>query len=180
MKGFLLSFFIFVLYVIVTTIASHFIKPQRHSYFFLRFLAPMIFIFLLAYYFTPPTLWILDPSWEANYAWIDMILGLIILLLNAHSYIDWFFAFNGGFSTSLMLLLLDYEPQGATSQELINQYYSTSGTDKIHSWRLPRLEATGYLKIDPETKICSLTKKGSLIARSSSMSKKLLNLGLGG
>lgn len=180
MKGLLLSFLIFFLYVVTTTIASYFLKPQRHSSLFVGLLVPTIFIFLLSYYLAPSDLWILTPPWEAHYIWADVLLGLLILLLNAHSYMDWFFAFNGGFSTSLMLLLLRYEPQGTTSNQLISHYFSADGIDKIHAWRLPRLEETGYLKIDPETKICSLTKQGKYVASLSSKAKNLFSLGLGG
>ncbi len=180
MKGLLLSFIIFVFYVIITSLASHFLKLRRHSSFFLGFLGLAILIFVFLYYWMPSNLWVLPPSWQAHYASVDVVLGFIMLLLNVHSYVDWFFAFNGGFSTSLMLLLLDYEPQGAANHELISHYVTADGIDKIHAWRLPRLESTDYLKIDQETKICLLTQKGKWVAILSSMAKKLFNLGLGG
>lgn len=180
MKGPLLSFFIFVLYVVGTALSSYFFKPTRHSSLFLSFLIPAIAGFFLAYYLMPSDLWFLGAAWQANYTWADVSIGIIILVLNIHSYIDWFFAFNGGFSTSLMLLLLKHQSQGTTSQKLINHYYSTDGIDKIHMWRLPRLEETGYLQIATSTKVCSLTKRGQLVAQLCSITKKLLGLGLGG
>lgn len=180
MKGLLLSLIIFGLYVITTAIASHCIKPRRHSSFFLGFIIPAILSFSLSYYFTPANLVWLSPSWEAHYPWIDVTLGFVILLLNINSYFTWFFGFNGGFSTSLMLLLLRYKPQGATAHELIKHYYTSSGYDKVQGWRVPYLQAEGYLKIDPKTNFCSLTKKGTLIANLAKTAKKVLNLGTGG
>jgi hypothetical protein len=77
-------------------------------------------------------------------------------------------------------LLLAREPKGSSAEELIAEYRDPEGRDKIHGWRLPRLAETGYLDIDPHTRICTLTKKGRNLARFTRFLKSLLNLGRGG
>jgi len=180
MKGIILSCAIFTAYVVLTAIVSHFARFQRHSRLFIPAALIAVPVFLAAYRFTPADLWFLPPPWQAARAWLDAALGVLILLLNIHNYIDWFFGFNGGFSTSMMLLLLAREPKGATAAELIAEYHRADGTDKIHGWRLPRLAETGWLRIDPSTQICTLTDKGRALARFTRFLKTVLTLGRGG
>lgn len=180
MKGLILSLFFLILYVFTTALLSHRLKVERHSKLFIPTALLALPLFLLAYLLSPPDLGFLPKGLQAAHSWLDSSLGGFILLLNIHSYIDWFFGFNGGFSTSLMLLLFRAEPQGASTQEIIAHYHRPDGTDKIHGWRLPRLEETGYLNIDPETSVCTLTPKGKRIALLSGLLKKTLNLGKGG
>lgn len=179
MKGLLLSLLLFLLYIISSVILSHLLKPQRHSKLFIPLTAIAIICFLFAYHFSSVSLGFLPTTWQATYPWLDIALGIVILLFNIHSYIDWFFGFNGGFSTSLMMLLLKNKGAGATYQDLLANYRTPTGDDKIHGWRLPRLEETGYLHIDSNSD-CLLTKKGKLVARIASVAKKIFSLGLGG
>ena len=178
MKGLLLSLLVFVFYVASSVILSHFLKPKRYSKLFLPLLVVALALFLFAYYLTSSNLGFLPLKWQASHPLFDVALGMIILLLNVHSYVDWFFGFNGGFSTSLLMILLK-KNQGATTEELISHYRQPTGS-KIYGWRLPRLQETGYLKIDQISHSCRLTKKGLLIALAARRIKKILNLGLGG
>ncbi len=179
MKGLLLSLLVFIFYVISSVVLSQILKPKRHAKLFLPLAIMALPLFLIAYAATPANLWILSLGWQAAHSWLDAILGMMILFFNIHSYVDWFFGFNGGFSTSLMMLLLNKGSQGATTEELIAHYNSSAGS-KIHGWRLPRLEETGYLRIDPMTHRCLLTKKGVFIATIARQAKKILSLGMGG
>ena len=179
MKGLLLSSLVFLFYVISSVVLSHLLKPKRHSQLFLQLAIIALLLFLIAYVATPTNLWFLALDWQTHHPLLDVILGMIILFFNIHSYVDWFFGFNGGFSTSLMMLLLNKGSQGATTDELIAHYNSSAGS-KIHGWRLPRLAETGYLHIDPITHRCLLTKKGVLIATIARQAKKILSLGMGG
>ena len=180
MKGFILSVSVFVLYVIFTAILSHVFKVERHSKLFLPGIGIAMALFVATYYISPARLWVLPAGWQATHCWLDVVLGLFILILNIHSYVDWFFAFNGGFSTSLMLLLYRSGNGGLSEQELIANYHDKDGRDKIHGWRLPRLEETGYIKIEEATLLCELTSKGEKVASLIRFIKRTLNLGIGG
>lgn len=179
MKGLILSLFVFIFYVISSVILSWILKPTRHAKLFLPLAIIAFFLFLIAYALTPTNLWLLPHNWQATHTWLDVILGMMILFFNIHSYVDWFFGFNGGFSTSLMLLLLKNGSQGTTTEELMAHYNSSTGS-KIHGWRIPRLEETGYLYVDSKTNCYHLTKKGILIATITRQAKKILSLGQGG
>src|ERR1700677_2737333 len=148
MKGFILSALVFVLYVLLTALFSHIFRPDRHSKIFLPEMAVAVLIYIGSYLSLPAGMGLLSAGWIAHCQWLDLLLGLFILILNIHNYIDWFFGFNGGFSTSLILLLHRSADRGATADELIANYHCKDGMDKIYGWRLPRLEETGYIKID--------------------------------
>ena len=151
MKGFLLSTLVFVLYVVLTALVSHIFRVQRHSKLFVFAAAVSVVVYLGGYWLSPGGLGFLPPEWTAHFVWLDLLLGLFILVLNIHNYVDWFFGFNGGFSTSLILLLHRAGNAGRPSGELIANYHGRDGMDKIYGWRLPRLEETGYIKIDKQT-----------------------------
>ncbi len=177
MKGVLLSFAAFLLYVVATALLSRILLVCRHAKLFIRTFLAAEAAYFLAYALTPANLWFLPARLLAPSPWLEILLGAFILALNFHSYFDWFFAFNGGFSTSLLLLLLRSR---ASSEELIAKFHDAGGRDKIYGWRLPRLEETGYLRINPATRVCSLTPKGRVVAILTRFIKRLLNLGHGG
>jgi hypothetical protein len=179
MKGLFLSLLVFIFYVLSSVLLSQILKPKRHAKLFLPLAIIAFPLFLMMYAATPTNLWFLSLGWQATHVWLDVMLGMMILFFNIHSYVDWFFGFNGGFSTSLMLLLLNKGSHGTTREELMTHYNSSAGS-KIHAWRLPRLEETGYLRIDAKTDLCHLTKKGILIATLARQAKKILSLGTGG
>lgn len=180
MKGLVISLAIFVSYVLATMLLAHFLRPQRHFKLFgLSFLAFSVFYFAL-YALTPKNCFILPETFLSPGLWLDMILGYAILLLNCHSYIDCFYGFNGGFSSSLILALWRTGDRGAGTEELLRLYFRANGTDKIVGWRLPDLEASGYIRSEQQTGLYQLTLKGRVIARLTLFLKRVLNLGAGG
>ena len=180
MKGLLLSLVVFVFYVGSTITVSHFVRFERHSKLFLPAAAAWTPIYFALYWLTRPTLGFLSEPWLATHQWADATYGYVVFLLNVHSYMDFFFGFNGGFSSSILARLKNAGRAGLTPPELIANYRSADGTDKIFAWRLPRLAETGYLLIDPVSHRCRLTAKGRLVARLGSLYKNMLNLGKGG
>lgn len=179
MKGLFVSIIIFVGYVLSCVLLSHVLRPKRHSMLFFPAALAWSPIYFLAYAFTPPDLGFLPASWLTPLRALDAGYGYVIFLLNAHSFIDYFFGFNGGFSTSLMLEIFRAGNHGLSTGELIGRYTHESGVDKIYGWRLPRLAETGYVAID-DAGVCRLTPKGRAIARFTWMLKRFLNLGAGG
>jgi hypothetical protein len=180
MKGLILSAAVFVLFVVVTAIVSHVGKFARHGRFFLVGTMLALPVFVAAFLLAPGDLGFLPPAWCAHRAWLDLLLGLAVLVLNIHNYGDWFFGFNGGFSTSMMLLLSAAGQNGTTAEALIAEYHDVEGRDKIHGWRIPRLVETGYLRLDAATGRYSLTEKGRRLASVTRLLKRVLNLGRGG
>ena len=181
MKGIVISLIVFVGYVLVTAILCHIFHPPRHSKLFFPVMYLFLPLYCVVYGVTPQNLYIFPPTWLAEAVWLDAIGGLLILILNIFSYINWFFGFNGGFSMSLMLELLRTGNQGLNTAELTQRYLlRNNNMDKILGWRVPRLEETGYLVMDRQTGVCRLTGKGRVIAWLTYFSKRLLNLGEGG
>lgn len=180
MKGLLLSGYVFIVFVFVTALISHIGRFTRHSRLFIPATAISLPIYLLLYWTTPPSLGAIPEQWHATRPWLDASFGLFVLLLNIHNYGDWFFGFNGGFSTSLMLLIAGRKERGVTARELIAEYHDKDGRDKIHGWRIPRLVETGYLAQEEGTGRYRLTEKGAQLARVTRLLKRILNLGRGG
>jgi hypothetical protein len=180
MKGVLLSLLVFFLYFVSTVIVSHLGRFQRHSKLFLPALAVWTPVYFALYWLTSPTLGFLAPPWLATHRWTDIIYGYVIFVLNVHSYMDFFFGFNGGFSSSMLVRLMKAGPAGLTLGEVIANYRTSDGTDKLFAWRLPRLAETGYLSIDSTSGRCRLTAKGRLVATLGLFCKNILNLGKGG
>ena len=181
MKGLTLSLALFAVYVMTTAILSHILRPRRHSKLFSPTIVLFGLLYGLVYWLTPGNLGFLPPGWMAAPLWLDALAGLVVLLFNYFSYIDWFFGFNGGFSMSLMLELLRTDNRGLSTEELIRRYALNNGSgDKILGWRVPRLEETGYIIQDRQTGIYQLTLKGRAAAWLTFISKRLLNLGAGG
>jgi hypothetical protein len=181
MKGVLLSLAVFAVYVLVTAVLAHWLKPRRYSRLFQPAFILFALIYTAAYWLTPPDLGILPAAWRAQPGWLDALGGFLILALNYFSYIDWFFGFNGGFSMSLLLEMLRAGARGLTTAELIGRYTrGAAQSDKIFDWRVPRLVETGYLVLDGKTGVYQLTGKGRLVARLTYISKRVLNLGAGG
>jgi hypothetical protein len=179
MKGLLLSLLAFLFYVASTIAISHLVRFQRHSKLFLPAIVAWTPVYFALYWLTSPTLGFLSEPWVATHSRLDAIYGYVVFLLNVHSYMDFFFGFNGGFSAS-MLVQLKKSRGGLTAEQIIARYRKPDGTDKIFAWRLPRLAETGYLTIDPVSRRCRLTAKGRLIAGLGSLCKNILNLGKGG
>jgi hypothetical protein len=180
MKGLVLSAVVFLAYVVLTAAVSHFGQFARHSRLFVPAALVALPLFCVAYLLTPPDLGFLPVAWRAAHSWLDLALGVSVLCFNIHSYIDWFFGFNGGFSSSMMLLLDSADAKGTTAHELIAKYHDAEGRDKIHGWRIPRLVETGYLRLDPATGRYALTEKGRRLAIVTRLLKRVLNLGRGG
>ena len=181
MKGLILSLAVFVAYVFVTAILSHWLRPQRPSRLFPPIFLLFSLIYAAAYWFTPQDLYFLGPGWISAPLWLDALGGFIILIMNYFSYIDWFFGFNGGFSMSLMLEILRTDNRSMSTEELVHRYLlSNEDSDKILSWRIPRLEETGYIVQDHQTGIYQLTYKGRIVVWLTDISKRFLNLGAGG
>ena len=159
---------------------SHILKPVRISRIFVPGLILANVGYFLLYFLTPENLGFLGPAWVAHPVWLDVGYGCLLLFLNGHSYIDFFFGFNGGFSMSLMLEILRREPNGAELDEIVNCYKGANGFDKIYGWRLPRLADSGMIRIDYTTGTCVLTQTGRRVAKFALFCKRVLNLGMGG
>ena len=180
MKGLILSLIVFAFYVLSTIVLSHLLHPRRHGRLLLYPIFAWIPVFFLLYVKTPADLLFLPPSWQAGNRTLDMAFGFFVYLLNCHSFFDFFFGFNGGFSMSLLLEILRADQQGMKAETLIAGYYNPDGTDKIYGWRVPQLVDKKYVVIEPHTNACRLTPKGRFLAGVAIVLKRILNLGEGG
>lgn len=180
MKGLILSALVFVAYCISAVVLSRVMRPQRHARLFAMLAGVWSVAYLGSYATTPRQLWILPGGWTGDPQWLDAGAGLLALLLNVHSFVDFFYGFNGGFSTSLLLNLLRRHPQSVPTPELTDRYRDVAGHDKIVAWRLPALQRDGFVVVDAATGECSLTPRGRAVARLARFVKRVLNLGKGG
>lgn len=180
MKGLVISLALFVIYVLVTIVLSHGLRARHHAKLF--FYAALVFtpIYFILFALTPSDCFILPTTWLSDVAWLNLTVGYLVFLLNCHSYIDFFYGFNGGFSTSLLLEMLRTGDPGLDTDHFVRRFHCADGTDKIFGWRLPGLKASGYIRQDEQTGMYQLTRKGSVVARLAWFLKRLLNLGAGG
>ncbi len=180
MKGLLISLVTFALCVLSTAVLSHIVRTEKHSRVFLPAFAGWSPVYFALFFLTPDNLGFLPAAWTCHARWLDATYGFVVYLLNCHSYLDFFFAFNGGFSMSVMLEILRTGPDGARTDALVAKYVRPDGFDKIYGWRLPRLEESGMITIDREAGTCALTGTGRKVARLALFLKRCLNLGEGG
>ena len=178
MKGFILSLVIFAVYAVTCMTLSHCFKPKRHSSLFFPVMLVFTPIYIIAFITTPPSLYVLPEHWQVSPAWMDLTYGLVVFVLNCHSFADMFFGFNGGFTTSLFYELLRSK-KPLTTDDIIKAYQTDTGEDKIYAWRIPYLVDKGYLTME-SGKTYTLTPKGHVIAKLTIFFKRVMNLGEGG
>ncbi len=180
MKGLILSVAVFIVYVLASMILCHCIRPRKPLPVLAGAALAGLPAYALAFWLTAPDLGFLPPAWRTAWSGFDAVCGAGVYLLNCHSYIDFFFGFNGGFSMSMMLAIRRAEKGELRMEELCARYILPDGFDRIYSWRLPRLRQAGLITIEPDTGVCRLTPKGARVARVGWFFKRLLNLAEGG
>ncbi len=180
MKGLIVSLFVFAAYVLATFAVARLWRVKRHGRLFFRSIAIWSPIYFLAYYCTPSNLWILPQSWLGVPAWLELLYGYVIFLLNCHSYIDFFFGFVAGFSMTLLRDILLAGPQGRTTAELLAGFQMEDGQDKAYRRRIPHLAEAGMITVEEPGQICHITPQGRRWAMILSFFKKLLNIAKGG
>ena len=120
-----------------------------------------------------------------------MAYGFAVLLLNCHSFVDFFFATCGGFSVSLLVAILNPGDKPITAADLSAKFkleeskaesrrMGPEESNRIYAWRLPYLVKRGWIRKDPQTERYSLTNTGRIIARIVHGLKRSMNLGEGG
>ncbi len=176
MKGLILSCATLLFLVILTIVSAQILRPKQHAKLFFMLCIPCAALYFLAYELTPATLGFLPLPWQAKPSRLDAIFGCVVFLLNSLTYINLFGALNTGFSTSLMLDILQTGKDGMTTEQIVAGYAGDDGIDKIHGWRLPGLERSGYLRKNGATGIYRLTAKGFIVAHLSSFFKILLRV----
>jgi len=180
MKGLLVSLAVFLLYVISVAIYAHVFRQERFSRLFFSAFAVWTPAYFIAYYLTPEDLYFLSKPWIAKPGWLDVSYGYAVLCLNFHSFIDFFFAVNGGFSMCLMRELLRVDACGLSTSEILEMFHQAGDMNKIYGWRLPRLVETGYVRQDRTTSKYVLTMKGIWAAKVVLYLNRILSLSKGG
>jgi hypothetical protein len=179
-KGLLVSLLTFALFVVAAAVTSHILRLKRHLHMFALVALACGGVYFILYHITPQNCYILPRDWMASSSWFDQLYGLIVLLLNCHSFVDCFFASCGGFSVSMLMAILKTDGRSITTPEMVAKFKTNTGTDRIYGWRIPYLEAKGHIYRDPGTQSCKLTTKGRVIASLAFFAKRLMNLGEGG
>jgi hypothetical protein len=180
MKGLIISLLTFVLYIIITALLAHTFKPRHIGKLFFPSVVWWSPIYFVLYYLTPSNVYFLPESWLTSMTWLDVSYGYVVYLLNCHSYIDFFFGFNGGFSMSLMFEIFRAPGQRLKKEILVKKYYTDEGLDKIYSWRLPHLLNANCIVMNDRGDCCKLTDRGRRIAIITKGLKRFLNLSEGG
>jgi len=180
MKGLIISLITFILYILVTAILAHLIKPRHIGKLFFPSVPLWAPVYFILYFITPADLYVLPATWLTSVKALDVTYGFVVYLLNCHSYIDFFFGFNGGFSMSLLFEIIRSKDQVATREDLVKEYFTDDGFDKIYNWRLPHLENAECIEMNAGRDSCHLTSRGRRIAVVTKCLKRILNLREGG
>jgi hypothetical protein len=200
-KGLILSLLVLVLYVGSTAVTAHVLRPRRYLRLFLLASLPCGVAYFILYTVTPRDLYFLPSTWTGSDQSFDMAYGFAVLLLNCHSFVDYFFGTCGGFSVSLLVAILDAGAKPITTADLSAKFKLESETEsrrmapgvdsvdmpaapqesnRIYAWRLPYLVKQGWIRKDPQADHYSLTNRGRIIARIVHGLKRSMNLGEGG
>jgi hypothetical protein len=180
MKGLLVSLVTLILYAASTMVVARLWHPRRNIYLFVSVGLAWIVGYAILYFATPANLYFLPKGWMCSNIWLDFFYGLIVFLLNCHTFVDCAVTACAGFSISLVVVILKAAGQTATTDELVAKYQLDGETDRIYGWRVPHLERRGYIRRDPKTGRYLLTPKGHIIAATTFFLKRILNLGEGG
>ena len=162
MKGILLSFLFFC--ILVMTIASilHINRPSRAGKTFWIVFWMLSPFYFLAHVLTPSDLWFLPKTLLSNSAFIDMFFGFFVFALNFHSFLDFFFAVNGGFSTCLTMEISRNRGKSATPAELLEKFHQNGDQAGIQNYRIINLLKGGYILLNNTTSCFELTAKGKV------------------
>lgn len=180
MKGLVLSLAVFAAYVLCSVLTFHFFKPRRQLAAFAIVFCAATPVYFAGYWALPASLGFLPEAWQAKVWWLDALYGYAVLALNAHSFVDFFFGFNGGFSMSLMLGILEAGSAGMSASELAGGFALEDGTDKVYKRRLRHLADAKLIEYDAAAGVCAATAMGRRVAGIALALKRFLNLGLGG
>ncbi len=179
MKGTFVSLIAVVGFLLTAILAARLFKPSRHLHLFVPTAVLWGIGYVALYWCVPASAGFLPLAWQCPNPWADGVYGFLVYWLNIHTVVDVFFATCGGFSVSLLSAILR-AGGGMTTEELVGAFGGKEGGDKIYNWRVPHLERQGYLLRDSNSGTYRLTRKGRLVAYSTDILKRLMNLGKGG
>ena len=180
MKGLILSLAALLSFAAMAAVAARLVRLKRDLQL-LVYMTPLgAAVYFILFAVTPPDLYFLPETWMCSSARLDRIYGFVVYALNCHTLIDCLSASCGGFSVSLLIIMLRHHGQPTSTDTFIAKFTLADQTDSIYGWRLPHLEQRGYIRRDPDTGGYSLTRKGRVVAVAALGLKRLMNLGEGG
>ncbi|HUI07358.1 MAG TPA: hypothetical protein VL486_10185 [Verrucomicrobiae bacterium] len=180
MKGLLISLAALLTFAAMATVAPRLVRLKRDLQL-LVYVSPLGAVaYFILFAVTPPDLGFLPKTWMCSSARVDLFYGFAVYVLNCHTLIDCLSASCGGFSVSLLIIILRQRGQPASTDVLLAKFRLGDQADSIYGWRLPHLEKRGYIRKDPLTGYYSLTLKGRVVAVVAHRLKRLMNLGEGG
>jgi len=180
MKGLIISLAALLSFAVMAAVAARLVRLKRELQL-LVYMAPLgAAVYFILFAVTPPNLYFLPEAWMCSSPKLDLAYGFVVYVLNCHTFIDCLSASCGGFSVSLLIIILRHGGQPTPTGALVGQFTLADQTDSIYGWRLPHLEKRGYVRRDPRTGGYSLTAKGRAVAVVTHRLKRLMNLGEGG
>src|SRR2546425_848185 len=79
-------------------------------------------VYVILFAIAPQNLHFLPHAWMITDSRLDFVYGLIIYLLNCHSFVDCFFATCGGFSVSLLVAILQQGRKPTSTDDLLARF----------------------------------------------------------
>ncbi len=180
MKCLILAVVCFTSFIFSSAATSQIIRPRRMMNVFVSGFLFWMLLYILTYLLTPANLFFLPISLASRHRFLDLVYGCVLFSFFFHGFLCAYYVLGEGFSTSFLPALREAGQRGMTAEEVVGLFRRSDGTDKIISWRLPRLVAKGYISFDPESDLYSLTPKGAVVARLAAALKRILSLGAGG
>jgi hypothetical protein len=180
MKGFILSLAALLSFAVLAAVAVR-LTRLKGGVLFLICLTPLgALVYFILFAVTPPDLYFLPETWTCSSARLDLVYGFAVYVLNCHTLIDCLSASCGGFSVSLLIIILEHGGQPVSIETLAAKFTLADQTDSIYAWRLPQLTRRGYILKDTRSGCYTLTPKGRAVAIVTDRLKRLMNLGAGG
>jgi hypothetical protein len=180
MKGLIVSVVALLLFAVMAAVAAHLVRLRRKLQLFV-YMAPVgAAAYFILFAVTPSDLYFLPAAWTCSSEQLDLFYGFVVYVLNCHTLIDCLSASCGGFSVSLLIILLRHGGETVSTGALVARFKLAGEADSIYAWRLPHLEKRGYIRRDLQTGGFALTAKGRVVATTAYGLKRLMNLGEGG
>ena len=180
MKGLLVSLIAVAMALVMSATLGHWLRPKRYLPLFFACVLAAGGAYVAIYALTPPNIWCLPIGWVCMSPSVDFAYGLVVYLLNSHTWVDVFYATCGGFSTALLVEMRRAKRPLETKDIAQKFRAGNSEDDRIYAWRIPNLQKHGLLSPDGINARLALTRKGKFVAKIALFLKKAMNLSAGG
>lgn len=159
LKGYLICFFLVLLWVLIQIVAFRLFSIRKKFFFFTAVYLLLLPVYVWIFKMTPANFYFLPVKLAQTPEWLGMINGFILFLLLYCTYAEFFFYIDRPLTFRILIRMLQQKGGTLFTESNLRSLYPM---DDILKPRLESMVANGYLKIEGEN--CFLTDKGKKFA----------------